>query len=560
MENATIAEVVAGQGGSARTVFEVPAENVERLRARIVELNKRASRLAKRGYPVEPIVINVGDLKVRQPEVDQLQSALDFEGRAHARRVGEVYAVVELVAPKPSRVEGWQFVAVLSHVEEVGTVLRVCPGADVAEGELKRYRQADPKNCDHCHLARRRNDTFVLRDASGSLRQVGRQCLSDYTGIADPWALCEASEILCSAGELLEDSEREVSDRGGPRYSTIESYLPFVACSIREDGWLSRRAARAQGKDHQATANLAQSCGLFASPQQRTRYMPSEADYELARKAIDHCREHFEGCDVDALSDYENSLRVAMASGILRPGFEGIVASSIIFYQRDLERRAQRSSFSERAARSTHQGVVKERRVFEALRVEYSRVLEGDFGPKYLYAMSDPQDNMFAYFSTRDMGLEPGQVVSLRGTVKEHKVRTTKGGPDFKQTVLTRCTLCARATVTSHELRKADLGKRVRVTDTTEAQQSFYAQHTCVLETVHDYVLTAEDGQQFLIRSKSKKRELVVGAAAHVEYEARKVKVLEDDQTGASKVVPTSDEGAYYPASLVGVLEPPGGS
>jgi hypothetical protein len=74
-----------------------------------------------------------------------------------------IYHEVTLVSPKAPKVDGWEFVAALTHVDGVGSVLRVVPGAEVAEGELARFREASSENCDHCHAKRRRTDTFIVR-------------------------------------------------------------------------------------------------------------------------------------------------------------------------------------------------------------------------------------------------------------------------------------------------------------------------------------------------------------------------------------------------------------
>lgn len=487
--------------------YKIPAENLEWLRGRVEVLNRKVARLAKRGYAVEPVSIVVGELK---SETKKTTAGVVVE---------TVYADVELHSPRPPKVDGWQFVAVLSHVDEVGAMLRVCPSAEVSEGELRRYREADPRNCDHCQTRRTRTDTFVVRNASGELKQVGRQCLAAYTGLANPLELCEAAEISCAVGDLMRDAESSEHLAGPKSYAAIERYLPYVACSIREDGWLSRTSARERGTPGASTADLALSRGLFADSHTRYRYVPVEKDFNLASAAIAHCSERFEGCDVASLTDYESSLRVAMASGIMRPKFEGIIASAVLFYQRDLERRARSENWAKRAAKSRYQRTVGERGVFEDLRVEICRTLEGDFGAKYLYAFADPEDNMFAYFSTRDLDFAPGQVVSLKGRVKKHELRTSKDGTSYQQTLLTRCCLVARAKVTSHEVVKKYMGK-LNVTNPEEVAKGAYATHEQVLEPVHEYHLKTEDGRRYGISSKSKKKGLDVGAMALVEYEA----------------------------------------
>lgn len=497
-----------------RTKYKVMAENLDALRDRVEEVNRRVRRLVKRGHAVEEVKISVGPLYAG------VASNTVEGGRDVSRE--QVYADVELLSPKPPRVDGWEFVAALTHVEDVGTVLRVCPGATVAEGELARYREASPDDCDHCHTRRRRTETFVVRDREGQLRQVGRQCLADYTGIEDPAALCAAAEVLFAVSEVLGAAEGDSFGGGGPRYASIAAYLPYVACSIRVDGWLSRTAAREKFDNSSlSTASQALSRGLFAMPQCPDKYEPEDRDYSLAAATVEFCAEHFDGCDVSALSDYENSLRVAMASGILHPKLTGIVASSISFYKRDVERRARGEAWAQRVARSTFQGQVGERRVFEGLKVDSCREWPGDFGTTYFYSFSDESDNAFVYFASRDLLLEVGQVVALKGTVKKHEMRTPKleGAVAYAQTVLSRCALVTRARVVSAEVAEKDLGKRA-VTNSDEVKRGMYAQYTYVLEKVNVYHLEAQDGRRFCYQSKAKKRQLVVGATAIVEYDA----------------------------------------
>lgn len=154
-----------------RTVFTVPAENVEMLNGRIEKLNCRVALLTKRGYKgIESIVIEVGKpypVPQKCPACggpDPKSPNSQWCERCHGRPLPDrIFHQVILVAPKAPKVDGWVFVAALTHVEGVGTVLRVCPGANVAEGELSRFRTASPENCDHCHTKRRRTDTFIVR-------------------------------------------------------------------------------------------------------------------------------------------------------------------------------------------------------------------------------------------------------------------------------------------------------------------------------------------------------------------------------------------------------------
>lgn len=500
---------VATASDETGRIFKVPAENLERLLAQIEVINKRIRRLRKHGHNLADVVINVGAL---------------FTEHLEGREIDRVFANVALLSPEPPKVGGWEFIAALTHVEGVGTVLRVCPGANVAEGELKRYRTASPDNCDHCHSTRKRSDTFVIRNQKGELSQVGRQCLQVYTGLANVKSICMSAEILFSLSGLLEDAEDEGfggGGSGGRNYASIEQFLPFVACSIRKDGWLSRTAATEQGSRERSTCDLACSCGIFASPDQKYKYVPEEVDYNLAAATIEFCESHFAETDPESLSDYENSLRVAMASGIAHPKMMGIIASAIMFYRRDLERRARNNTWAQMVASSKFQGVEKERQVWENLKVLSYRTSSNDFGTTHFYSFVDENNNAFVYWASRDFNFSPGQVVSLLATVKKHETYTPKfeGAKSFAQTVLTRGALVTRAKVLSEARVEKYMGK-MEVTNPEEVKQGGWAQYKQVMELVYEYSFESSDGRRFSFISKSRKKALKEGAIAIVSYDA----------------------------------------
>jgi len=488
-------------------VFKVPVENVERLQSQIEVVNQRVQRLRKKGHDVELVEIKVG-----QPYVVKVRDPRDV---AEVGPLAErLFVDVELMSPEPPRVDGWEFVAALTHVEGVGAVLRVVPGAQVADGELKRYREASPENCDHCHAQRKRTDTFVVRDRQGALSQVGRQCLKAYTGLASPERLCARAELLFSLSELLSDSEGDDFGGGfgsGQRYVTIERYLPYVACSIRQDGWLSRTAARERGGASQSTCDLACSHGVYAMPElpEKDRYYPTEKDFSLAAATIEHCEQYFVEKPVDDLTDYENSLRVAMASGIAHPKFLGLIASAVPFYQRDVERRARNDSWAKMVEGSRYQGVVGERGIFENLRVLAYRTWESNFGVTHFYSFVDEQSNAYAYFASRDLDLAVGQVVSFWAKVKKHELRTPKfdGAKSYQQTVITRASRVMRARVVSQDV--VDL----------VVKSGGWNGEPPVTEKRHCYHFESSDGRKFALLLKSRKKALGVGVVAVVSYD-----------------------------------------
>ncbi len=376
---------------------------------------------------------------------------------------------------------------------------------------------------------------------TNELKQVGRDCLTAYTGLASPEHLCAMAEILFSVSDLLSESENEGFGGSGVRYLTsIESYLPFVCASIRMTGWLSRTVARQTEK--MSTADHAMSFGVcWKSPmKQEDRVLPEEQDYNLSSAVISFCEEFFAERDVMALSDYENSLRVAMASGIVHPKFIGLIASAVQFYQKDLERRMFAESKSKMFAASEFQGAKGDKGlVFENTKVVTHRTFDGNYGVRHLYTFLAEGGHCLTTWTGRDLQLALGQLVSLKGSVKKHETYQPKNkgeavGQAYKQTVLTRVALVTRAKVAMYEVESKEEevvaegphymnpdGSKVQVWQAWQAQPG--AVHVeARMETkkfkLHVYHLVAEDGRKYVLISKSKKKVLVAGYEAVVTY------------------------------------------
>ena len=365
---------------------------------------------------------------------------------------------------------------------------------------------------------------------NSSYMQVGRNCLKSFTGLANPEHLCSMAEILFSASDLLSASEDEGFGGGMSGFTSVDSYLPFVACSIRRDGWLSRSAAFQQDRSEASTASQALSFGVFAKPGSANRLEPTEKDYNVAAATIEFVAEYFEGKDVESLSDYENSLRVAMASGIVHPKFTGIIASAIQFYNKDVERRAKNEVWANMVANSRFQGTVGERSVFENLKVVAYRTWESQFGVTHFYSFVSPEGHAFTYFASKDMNLSVGQSVSLKASVKKHERYTPKfaGAVAYEQTVITRAALVTRAVVKSVETVSKVETKVVKGPVYVKDGQEFCywvdgAEHVPAVEetktvkyNLYHYETVA--GRKFLLTSKSAKKALVPGVESVVEF------------------------------------------
>lgn len=399
-------------------IYKIPAQNLENLQDRIAKLQKRAAKLG-----VPEIVLRVSGLKKEEVAVR------DHNGKPVTKT--RVYYEVEVQGEAP-KYAGWTLVAALQYIagngeNEAAMFIRTVPGQTLPES----FRHADQK-CDHCGLARRRNETFVVRHEDGTLKQIGRQCIADFLGHQNPENILACAEWLLSAADVLGEAEDEGWGGGGKKVVWLSDYLSYVALAIRTGGWLSRSKARElpEGDHRSATADEALSI-MFPFKPSSDDPKPESQDIELAGKAIEWLRGTL--AHQAELNDYQHNLVVICSrDAVVDKGF-GIAASLIQAYKREMGMIAEQKARFEREVKSEFFGEVCKREVFTLTVVKLIDCEGGEFGPVKLHKFFDQNGNVAAWFSTGG-SLEIGKTYRVRATVKAHEEYN-----GVKQTMLTRC-------------------------------------------------------------------------------------------------------------------------
>jgi len=139
------------------------------------------------------------------------------------------------------RLGNWHVVGKLEAIDEGNLTFSVSrEPADVAA--ITRFAE-HPIECEHCKTKRRRVDGYVLRDAeAGSYKQVGSNCLEDFTGI-DPAAalfLAKMSHVI----RLAEDDLAEFGASGRSNAVSTQSYLADVSFLCDHGGFISSAKAK----------------------------------------------------------------------------------------------------------------------------------------------------------------------------------------------------------------------------------------------------------------------------------------------------------------------------
>ncbi len=403
----------------------IPESKYDALAAKTTKLNRRAAKLGC--TPIGVQVIGERFIPIKDPHTDII---------TRSRR--EVHVQVTGAAPA---VAGWTFVARVQH-SEGGNIVAKAPSERGAALDEQLW-VAEPV-CEHCHLARRRHDTFILRGADGAVKQVGRNCLADFLRSEDVeaalafWKYLYEVETSLGAGGDDED-ERGWGGGSGRHYFDLPVLLKAAAIAIRVEGWMSRSAAREGVTGNGATADTV---GFILNPPwsrderanneikaKLVRYESTEADAKVAADTLEWTRRR-----LDPQSDYERNLKVACTPDHVEPRNLGLAVSAV---QAWLRLTAKREQVREPVLpASEHLGEVGKRLRKVPCTVTGSKLREDpDTGwVSALLTFVDEGGHVLKWFATGDRQETIGARVLVTGTVKRHGE-----WHGAKETLLSRC-------------------------------------------------------------------------------------------------------------------------
>ena len=389
---------------STRT-YQILADNRGRFTEHLIKINRRAVKL---GLPL--VVCEWGKAYTGQVDyVDQFGSV---------KQRSALIIPATITGPFSICYSGWQFVAAIQHLPE-GNIVRSISQEPVPA----QYRSA-ASDCDHCHINRRRNDTFIVKhSATGQIKQVGSTCIKDFLGTNVDNIIGQA-QFAADLNGFLDSSEHEADGLGEPTYSIIE-FLNTTAAVIRLNGWTSKSKAEETG--HIPTVEFVKLALTAQSNKERVEI--TELDSKLAASAIEWLEQMADSeCEC---SDYLYNIRLIVRAAYVERRTMGFAASIIAAYNKYLADKLAK----EQTANSAHVGQIKQRLTF-ILRVTNCFSYETVYGCSHKYIFSDMLGNVFTWAASSHQDLEIGHVYTVLGTIKDHS--EYKG---TKQTVLSRCAI-----------------------------------------------------------------------------------------------------------------------
>jgi DNA helicase-2/ATP-dependent DNA helicase PcrA len=129
------------------------------------------------------------------------------------------------------------------------------------------YLLEAPPNCAHCHLKRKRNDTFVLQSEAGQVLQVGRMCLKKFLPGEDFTQYKRLSDRLMELTDELERSKAPGASNTLPAsIQTSEEGERDVASHVDSSAWDGSQYSEAEDEADDYRSRSTRNAESFPAP------------------------------------------------------------------------------------------------------------------------------------------------------------------------------------------------------------------------------------------------------------------------------------------------------
>ena len=391
------------------TTYRIYEENMERLTKKLNRISNKCKK-----YGCEFHFAEVGE------EYKEITD--EFGNKLTAR-----FVLVE--AEGTAIINGWKFVASLDHTDKGNIINRVDDSIEVPE----RYYEGKAV-CEHCGNKNLKYSYIVMNEKTGEFKQVGRNCLADFThGLS--------AEGVAAYLDGIRELEEGEAPKGGS-YSTFYiptvQYLQYVAETISRFGYVkSDDYSDMPTKIRAERYWMAEHMGSRLMKEQRDKIM-----VEMKQVGFDANSDKAVQDTQDALkwiagqtdnNNYMHNLKVACSNDYVTQ--MGIVASLFPTWNRNLEYEAKKKAEAEKAKVSEFVGEVGKR--IEVKVKSYGAITsyQTQWGWTIVWKITDEEGNVYIWKTGNDI---PEDVKVIKGTVKAHNEYR-----EIKQTELTRCKVVA---------------------------------------------------------------------------------------------------------------------
>jgi len=390
--------------------FRVPVENIEGLKKKLSDLNKKAAKLGTK--PNELHIIRRATELIAAGTTSQPNQYADFY---YLTVTGEI----------PIMAGGWSFAGKLEpHPASKATIVKPVPGVSFP----KKYKNADPTKCEHCKINRPRNETFIVKKGK-TYKQVGRSCLKDFLGHANPERYAAYAESL----HLFEiEAEEHERGAGGKITPLFDNRYIFAAAlnAIKQFGF---RPAAYDGDGHNTREEVASF--LMPTLTYKSPIFVSKDDLVDADKAIAYAKE----MGTKNKDDFWQNINKMLVADTNPIKYLGYLVAAANQYRKNVNILTDREKFmqsvkNEPIAPAGSKVALKAKVIsaFQYARAKYSYY---DSGVSQVLTMQTSNGNLIKMFSA-NMDIQKGDTVSLTGRIGKCEPETYDRSP-FKGILMT---------------------------------------------------------------------------------------------------------------------------
>ncbi len=442
--------------------YEIATGRFHDFEKRFKVLIRRADKL---GLPVPTYKKLSSVWKDYYKELDHFGNAHWVQGRRPGCQVFKFEFYVVEVSTTPVQILGWDFVGCVEHLEPGKNLVHTW--VDDYEAEIE-FRICEP-TCDHCGYARKRNNTYILREeGTDEIWRVGKTCLQDFLGTHSPGKVAQMATTLCDF--------RRFSEFEGPSFSSEpvtydKMWILQVAASVVRDpdgngAWAYYPKSSPTNVPTVTIIKEYISNYLFGNGEEfkhAAKFFNDKVNRSESVELADKVSEWIPTL-TNTNSEYVYSLQTVTSLECGIPVKKlGLVASAVGSYLRAKERELQFKAKAKVGGKSVFIGskgdkigrslTAKDRRAgkqkYPQLNVECigSREFEGNYGTTTLYTFLSKGGNVLTWFASGPdsyHGIKKGKRYTLVASIKGHK---EFGG--VNQTQITRVVVKAIATNTN---------------------------------------------------------------------------------------------------------------
>lgn len=379
-----------------------------------------------------------GHIDELRKKVEKIQNKANRLGcRVSYREVGEefktigenTYRFIKVEAEGVAKLNGWEFVGSIEHTDAGNIIRKALVDVEVPE----RYRTSDTY-CEHCQTIRRRNDVYLVRNQNGEFKQVGKNCLCDFTNGMSAAVAAEMASLRSIFEKYEQVEAPDFWDNGflsNRTYLDTKEVLAYAYETVKHFGY------KKSGEENSTKSRVLLYFKLKRMGAHMPREYKRELEEEMERVGYNPEAEEVKAKVEDiikwakeqpATTDYMNNLIVAVSDDYCDYRRFGILCSLIPTYNR-AKAREQEQKMEKREA--GYVGEVGQRITVKVNGAKCVAAWDSEFGLVRLWKFTDAEGNIYMW---RTGAYVDEATTELTGTIKAHDEYN-----GIKQNVMTRC-------------------------------------------------------------------------------------------------------------------------